>query len=256
MDSIAFARNSFGATADWLYSKLSSSFEMIGIQFKLAMIEAANVAIEAANKISKLTLFETIDTGKVYDDLRQALKDSNKEWASFFDERMSKQEEFDMKNRFGYDPAEFYDEAIDEQRKLLQESRQVADNISEAFGTTGTGGGAGGTGSGGGTGGSGGTEITTTPVDDKIRGKIRTGKITTIGSGTRESRFGAMPTMAERERMAGLNLAGNDPMSGRKPGGLVAGDKSGKGKNDNEQKESIKNIETIMTKLDRALSGE
>ena len=85
MDSIAFARNSFGATADWLYSKISSSFEMIGIQFKLAMIEAANVAIEAANKISKLTLFETIDTGKVYDDLRQVLKDSNKEWASFFD---------------------------------------------------------------------------------------------------------------------------------------------------------------------------
>jgi hypothetical protein len=169
MDSIAFARNSFGATADWLYSKLSSSFEMIGIQFKLAMIEAVNVAIEAANKISKLTLFETIDTGKVYDDLRQALKDSNKEWASFFDERMSKQEKFDMKNRFGYDPAEFYDEAIDKQRKLLEESRQVADNISEAFGTTGTGGGTGGTGTGGtggtGTGGTVGTEITTTPVD-------------------------------------------------------------------------------------------
>jgi len=139
MDSIAFARNSFGATADWLYSKLSSSFDMIGIQFKLAMIDAANVVIEAANKISKLTLFETIDTGKVYDDLRQALKDSNKEWASFFDERMSKQEKFDMKNRFGYDPAEFYDEAIEKQRKLLEESRKVADNISEAFGTTGTG---------------------------------------------------------------------------------------------------------------------
>ena len=136
MDSIAFARNSFGATADWLYSKLSSSFEMIGIQFKLAMIESANVVIEAANKISKLTLFETIDTGKVYDNLRQALKDSNKEWFSFFDERMSKQEKFDMVNRFGYDPGKFYDEAIDEQRQLLQESRQVADNISEAFGTT------------------------------------------------------------------------------------------------------------------------
>jgi hypothetical protein len=143
MDSIAFARNSFGATADWLYSKLSSSFDMIGIQFKLAMIDAANVVIEAANKISKLTLFETIDTGKVYDDLRQALKDSNKEWGSFFDERMSKQEKFDMKNRFGYDPGEFYDKAIEKQRQLLQESRKVADNISEAFGTTGTGGGAG-----------------------------------------------------------------------------------------------------------------
>ena len=65
-----------------------------------------------------------------------------------------------------------------------------------------------------------------------------------------------MPTMEERERAAGLYLAGNDPMSGRMPSGLGAGDKSGKDKNDNEQKESIKNIETIMTKLDGALSGE
>jgi len=56
---------------------------------------------------------------------------------------MSKQEKFDMVNRFGYDPGEFYDEAIEKQRKLLQESRQVADNISEAFKTTVTGGGAG-----------------------------------------------------------------------------------------------------------------
>jgi hypothetical protein len=154
MDSIAFARNSFGATADWLYSKLSSSFEMIGIQFKLAMIEAANVAIEAANKISKLTLFETIDTGKVYDDLRQVLKDSNKEWASFFDERMSKQEEFDMKNRFGYDPGEFYDEAIEKQRELLEESKAVAELRKKHLDTLG-GGDAGGTGAGStGTGGS------------------------------------------------------------------------------------------------------
>ena len=254
MDSIAFARNSFGATADWLYSKLSSSFDMIGIQFKLAMIESANVAIEAANKISKLTLFETIDTGKVYDDLRQALKDSNKEWASFFDERTSKQEKFDMKNRFGYDPGEFYDEAIDKQRELLQESRKVADNISKAFGTTGTGGGTGGTGDGGGTGGTGGTKITTTPVDDKIRGKIRTGKITTIGSGTRESRFGAMPTMEERERAAGLYLAGGDPMSGRRaPSGTSAKLPTNEAQ---QQIEELKKTNQILSKLDGALSGE
>ncbi len=50
--------------------------------------------------------------------------------------------------------------------------------------------------------------------------KSSSGTIGTVrGSNSRYgSRFGAMPTMADRERMAGLNLAGNDPLSGRRPG--------------------------------------
>ncbi len=52
-------------------------------------------------------------------------------------------------------------------------------------------------------------------IDDKIRGKIRTGRITTGKIGGFKSRFGAMPTMAQRERAAGLYLAGNRTMLGR-----------------------------------------
>lgn len=52
-------------------------------------------------------------------------------------------------------------------------------------------------------------------IDDRIRGKIRTGRITTGKIGGFKSRFGAMPTMAQRERAAGLYLAGNRTMLGR-----------------------------------------
>jgi hypothetical protein len=106
-----------------------------------------------------------------------------------------------------------------------------------------------------GTGGTGGTEITTKPVDDKIRGKIRTGKIATIGSGTRESRFGAMPTMEERERAAGLYLAGGDPMSGRRPSGMKAGEGEKKDKSE-QQIEQLKEVNKKLSKLDGALSGD
>jgi len=274
MDSIAFARNSFGATADWLYSKLSSSFEMIGIQFKLAMIDAANVVIEAANKISKLTLFETIDTGKVYDDLRQVLKDSNKEWASFFDERMSKQEEFDMKNRFGYDPGEFYDEAIDKQRKLLEESRQVADNISEAFGTTGTGGGTGGTGTGGtggtGTGGSdkkfaaGDTNQSgyVTPREQRAqesrqrkedqarRARERAERAAEVGADERERQKQRDKRMSEREKKAGLS----GTTAGREPDGMTADEKKSSNEGEDtasELKEQTKILTTIKEEIQK-----
>ena len=153
MDTIALARNAFGAFADYLYDKLSSTIGLIGTQLKITLAESINPMLEKLNKIPKINI-DLIDTKKMLEDLDRDLEKGAKTFADYLDERMSNQEKFDMKNRFGYDPGEFYDEAIDEQRKLLQKSRQVADNISKAFGTTGTGGGAGGTGNGGGTGGS------------------------------------------------------------------------------------------------------
>jgi hypothetical protein len=86
-------------------------------------------------------------------------------------------------------------------------------------------------------------------------GKIQTGKITTIGSGTRESRFGAMPTMEERERAAGLYLAGGDPMSGRRPSGMRAGEGEKKDKSE-QQIEQLKEVNKKLSKLDGALSGD
>ena len=270
MDSIAAVRNSFGATADWLYSKLSSSFEMIGIQFKLAMIEAANVAIEAANKISKLTLFETIDTGKVYDDLRQVLKDSNKEWASFFDERMSKQEKFDMKNRFGYDPGEFYDKAIDKQRKLLQESRQMADRVQASLDSKTPGGGTGVTGTTG-TGRAPKVKYDAADVnqsgyitpreqrarksqqrkeDQARRSREREERAAEVGASERERQKQREKRMTEREQAAGL--AGTT--AGRKLGGTSANDKAAaeneKG-TEAELKEQTKILTTIKEEIQK-----
>ena len=70
----------------------------------------------------------------------------------------------------------------------------------------------------------------------------------------RKSRFGAMPTMEERERAAGLYLAGGDPMSGRRPSGMRANDKAAaeneKGNESATLKEmagSLKVIESTMT---------
>lgn len=62
------------------------------------------------------------------------------------------------------------------------------------------------------------------PVDDKVRGKIRVGKITTGKIGGFQSRFGRPQTMRERERAAGLynTTLGRD---GRAMDGLKARDR-------------------------------
>lgn len=64
-----------------------------------------------------------------------------------------------------------------------------------------------------------------------------------------KSKFGAAPTMADRERMAGLYLAGNDPMSGRKPGAGTAAKKpeDSEAQTLKEMAGSLKVIESTMT---------
>jgi hypothetical protein len=105
---------------------------------------------------------------------------------------------------------------------------------------------------------------------DIVRGNIRTGRITSFGLGTRESRFGPTPTMDERERGAGLTLRGNDTMRGRASAGAMGsregGDSVGVG-NAGEQEEGIgealenqiellQSIADTLNKLDGALSGD
>jgi hypothetical protein len=64
--------------------------------------------------------------------------------------------------------------------------------------------------------------------------------------------------MAERERAAGLYLAGNDPLAGRRPSGTSANDKAAaenaKG-TDAELKELV-SINKTLSKLDSALTGD
>jgi hypothetical protein len=64
------------------------------------------------------------------------------------------------------------------------------------------------------------------------------------------------PTMEERERAAGLYLAGGDPMSGRRaPSGMKAGEGEQKDKSE-QQIEQLKEVNKKLSKLDGALSGD
>jgi hypothetical protein len=61
--------------------------------------------------------------------------------------------------------------------------------------------------------------------------------------------------MEERERAAGLYLAGGDPMSGRRPSGMKAGEGEKKDKSE-QQIEQLKEVNKKLSKLDGALSGD
>jgi hypothetical protein len=62
--------------------------------------------------------------------------------------------------------------------------------------------------------------------------------------------------MTERERGAGLYLAGGDPMSGRRaPSGMKAGEGEKKDKSE-QQIEQLKEVNKKLSKLDGALSGD
>jgi hypothetical protein len=185
---------------------------------------------------------------------------------------MSKQEKFDMKNRFGYDPGEFYDEAIDEQRKLLQESRQLADNISEAFGTTGTGGGAG-TGVTGTTGTAGMPKVKYDPADvnqsgyvtpreqraaerkqrkedQERRARERAERSAEVGASERERQKQREQRMTERERAAGLT----GTTAGRAISGTSADEKKAAESakdTDAELKEQTKILTTIKEEIQK-----
>lgn len=81
-------------------------------------------------------------------------------------------------------------------------------------------------------------ETAATAEDDKMRGKIRTSK---IGDGSMAAR------MAARERAAGLYLAGNDPMSGRRPSAPLAKKPTQTDSLQKEMASSLKVIESTMT---------
>jgi len=87
---------------------------------------------------------------------------------------------------------------------------------------------------------------------DIVRGNIRTGRITSVGLGTRESRFGPTPTMDERERAAGLTLAGNNTMRGRAStgaGGKAGDEGAATGKADNLPQEQLSVLKSIELEI-------
>ena len=193
---------------------MSSGLRMVAIQFELGIIQAANAVILRLNKIKGIEI-DIMGTTDQFDRLNEAIKDSGKDFNTFFAERLKDFVETDVAGDLGA----YWEKLAEEQRQILKDSKAVADEINnlppvgDAGGTGGDQGAGGGNTSGGGTtGGIGRAEGQTM--------EARWGTIGTVrGSNSRYgSRFGATPTMAERERMAGLNLAGNDTMAGRRPG--------------------------------------
>jgi hypothetical protein len=88
-----------------------------------------------------------------------------------------------------------------------------------------------------------------------VKNAERSAEIGAIGNGTREKHT-AINEWTERERAAGLYLAGGDPMSGRRaPSGMKAGEGEQKDKSE-QQIEQLKEVNKKLSKLDGALSGD
>ena len=207
--------------------------------------------LEIEDKISKI--------------VKARAKEEKKDFAELFADRVNGESQVAEEN------AAFWNAKADEQERLLeisraefklaQEEKEAARKaLRDAMGSGSDGGDVGGS-----TGVStlGATGDSTTSRGNIVRGNITTGRIKSVGSGTRESRFGRMPTMDERERAAGLNLRSNDTMSGRAATGASAlslGSKGDKGGKDGESstpewQTAIITIKETVTKLDNALGS-
>jgi hypothetical protein len=127
MDSVAFARNGFGAFSDFFYDKLGSTIGLIGTLLKITLAESINPMLEKLNKIPKINI-DLIDTDKLNDDLTKDLEKGSKSFGEYFAARQAEQEEFEM----SYDPAKFWKEAADAEEAKLQTSRKAAKEARDA----------------------------------------------------------------------------------------------------------------------------
>ena len=130
MDSLAFARNAFGAFADFFFDKMSSTIGLIGTLMKIKLSEAVNPIIKTLNQIPGIDI-GLIDTDKLHEDLDKGLEKGAKSFGEHLQDRTEDQEDFDMKDRFGYDPAKFYDDEIARQEALLKKSRETKEEIDD-----------------------------------------------------------------------------------------------------------------------------
>ena len=127
MESVAFARNGFGAFSDFFYDKLGSTIGLIGTLLKITLAESINPMLEKLNKIPKINI-DLIDTDKLNDDLTRDLEKGSKSFGEYFAARQAEQEEFEM----SYDPAKFWKEAADAEEAKLQTSRKAAKEARDA----------------------------------------------------------------------------------------------------------------------------
>jgi hypothetical protein len=91
--------------------------------------------------------------------------------------------------------------------------------------------------------------------DQARRAREKAERSAEIGASEIERQKQRDQRMTERERGAGLYLAGGDPMSGRRPSGMKAGEGEKKDKSE-QQIEQLKEVNKKLSKLDGALSGD
>ena len=133
VDTIVLARNAFGAFADFFYDKMASTVGLIGTLMQLKLSEALNAVIKGINKIPKVDV-DLINTDKMIKKLDRDLNRGAKSFGEYMMDRTSGQEDFDMVNRFGYDPSAEYDRLIADQKALLENSRKIDNNITGGTG--------------------------------------------------------------------------------------------------------------------------
>lgn len=166
-DAVIFARNAFGAFSDFFYNQMSTSAKMLGNILKMQFFDAVNAMIIQMNKIPMIDI-DLIDTKKIADALGRDLEKGS---ATYTDHLMGTtgiegarplqggQESFDLVGMTGYDPGKFYDKEIENQKAILEKSREKEkelENLGSGGGTGFEGGAGGAGGSGGGTGSEGG----------------------------------------------------------------------------------------------------
>ena len=155
VDSLTFARNAFGAFADFFYNQMATTAKLFGNTLKMEFLNAVNNMIVAINNNVPKVKLDLIDTRELAKKLEKDLIQGS---ATFTDHLMGKmkgieylfgldkftgrqadQEPFDMVNRFGYDPAEFYDKEIEKLKTILDLSRKIDKKIDDS-GSSGSGG--------------------------------------------------------------------------------------------------------------------
>lgn len=222
-----------GGALEGVANKFGFSLEAVALNFKIKMMEAANAVIQAFNNLTGRNV-GIFALGPQFKKLRDVIERTEDKGAGVLDTALSKVEKL-----WKSEPLKGWKDSIDagtdeivkayegdlkaakEAAKVRKEGLTVGISPGSSGSVAAT------------TGGNTNTPETGQPetpatakARSKVRGKIRTGQITSRGLGTRGSRFGRMPTMTERERAAGIFNTEVGKWSahnaGRGPAGMAA----------------------------------
>jgi len=256
-------------TASGIQAGFGAAFDLVSTRFKdgiqTAILAGMLKLQELKVKAAELNPFTSLEENNAIFDkkleiedkiskiVKARAKEEKKDFDDFFAERVNGESKVAEEN------AAFWNAKADEQERLLGLSRaefKLAQDEKEAArkairdAMAG-----GGPGSGDGSTAPGSTAEVPDDGGDILRNRIRTGRIKSVLSDTRNPRLGRMFTMGERTRAAGLTLRGNNTMSGRAAqgaSGMNQSTKSGGSKPDKQltvAEESARSLKIIETEL-------